>query len=168
MKNKTQYFLAALLLLLTPFSYSKASLPYYGAAGQLVEAGRSVSGNPDKFKSPGLLKQFRAFKAAKRYLARQGEAGEKASKLARSTLIVLAASMAIPIIFAYTGLASTAIALLALAGFVASIILSIIVLLKEDNPKSRKLARTTLIICGILTIGGLFLTAVLLHFFPNG
>lgn len=109
-------------------------------------------------KKSGLFQRIHAVKALKKYVKEQGREGEKASKLANFAKICF---------LSYFGLVfltqvAPFFAYLAGAAFIISIILAILILFDEDNPKSRRIARLILIIGGILTALGLILLALLL------
>ena len=114
-----------------------------------------------KMKKSGLFKRIHTIKALKKYVKEQGREGEKASKLANIAKILFVSY------FALAFLAQVAPFFVYLAGvaFITSVILAILILFDEDNPKSRRIARLILIISGILAALGLILFALLISAF---
>ena len=146
MKYKTLFLMLAFLLL-SPLSGTTASTLHFSAVAQVADGHPT----PPKVQKVGFFQQIRAVKALKKHLRTQGKEGEKASKMARFALGLFIVS------YVVAGLLSTILPFflyIALAGIATSLLLSAIVLAKEDNRKSRKIARTVLIVTGIIA-GGL-------------
>lgn len=110
-----------------------------------------LASSPLQWKKPGLFKQLRAMKAARKELRKQAGEGEKASPLAYIALF----SMFVGIILGFMGSLWGLYAFFLL--FLASPILALIVLFVKPNAKSRKMALVTLGIWFGLVIIGLIL-----------
>lgn len=125
-----------------------ASLQYT----QLVHPGTAIrisSTSPERpVAAVGFFKKLQRIKIAKRMInTRRGRTeGERASPLARVALGLYFGSLAVLLIPTYL---SVAVSFLA---FFTSIVLACVVLLKKPNRKSKKIARTILIVSGLLAI----------------
>lgn len=154
-KNKKQ-FIFALLLFLIPFADSKASNVRSNMIGQPgIEQIRWPESRKTSF-----IQRIRQVKEIKKQLnARYG--GEKASKLARASMLVYFGSYALGLIVYFI----PALVWLVLLGIAAGIILATIVLLKEKNRKSRILAKVVLISAGGMVIAAALTVLILLLIF---
>jgi len=153
-------FLLFLFLVVVPFVQIGASIPDVSTVLPSTSDVRDTPGLHVKMKKPGLFQQIRAIKAIKKYVKEQGREDEKASKLANIAKILFVSYFAL----AFLTQIAPFFAYLAGAAFITSIILAIIILFDEDNPKSRRIARLILIISGIMAALGVILVALLLSF----
>ena len=107
-----------------------------------------------KVKKPGLFKKIRMIRALKKGLKQSMEEGETSSPMAKAALILFISGFGLSLL-TFTILASAllpVITLLASLSFLASLILSFIVLFSHDNAKSKGIAKTILIISGTLVV----------------
>ena len=143
-----------------PFIQMGVSMP--ASSTVLPSAGdvANTRGLHVNIKKPGFFQGIQSIKAIKKYVKGQGKEGEKPSKLARLALMLFIGSFA----GGFLGQFSLAIAAIFGVGFIASIVLACIVLVRKDNPKSRKIARLILTIGGIALVGTVILVVSLMHF----
>jgi small-conductance mechanosensitive channel len=88
---------------------------------------------------------------------------EKPSRLARTALLIFLGSFAL----GYLGTVAAVFTYVFVAGFLTSLVLAVIILKKERNRRSRRIARLILLLgAGLILLGVLF-AAVVLRFFPN-
>lgn len=107
-------------------------------------------GATSETKKTGLFKKVRMIRDLKKALKQQPVEGEKASRMARIALILFLSCFALSLIGGLAGVA--VISLLSSLAFVGSVVLAFIVLFSEDNRKSRAIAKTILIIAGVMLV----------------
>lgn len=104
------------------------------------------------------------WKSAKAALRQKAESqGEKASTLAKLALYLFAGSMALNLLvsLAFTNVAPAVSAIISIA-FLASLVISLIILFSDENRKSKAIAKTILIITGVMVLLAILLLAVVI------
>ena len=112
-----------------------------------------------KAKKAGLFTRL----AAKRFMKQaKPQQAQKASRRARAGFGLLIASYALPLLLILLGASDLVVFAVFLPLVLASIIISILVLAKEDNPRSKMLASIILLLTGIGLIQALFAYIIVL------
>lgn len=114
-----------------------------------------------KLKKTGHFQKWLLRKALKNRVLKSVQEGEEASKFAKLAMTLFAVSLVLSVLSVFVPLFSV----LGGIGFVASLVMAIYILIKEKNPKSRKLARTILIVSATLILLSLILALLLIGLF---
>lgn len=152
-------FLALLVFL--PSSGIRASVLSLSAPEQTTHVSKGTSTPRFNAKKIGLFQKFKLLKASKKRIHQLVQGSEEASKFAKLAMTMFAVSLVLSVLSVFVPLFSV----LGGIGFVASLVMAIYILVKEKNPKSRKLARTILIVSATLILLSLILALLLIGLF---
>jgi len=139
MKPLFNFFLLAFLML-SPGSEIQAAVLAADLSSQNTIAQETAIAAKYKPKKTGVFQKYRAIKSLKKLVQAKAADGEKASKLSKIALAIFAGSLGL-------GLLSNwfpPLGYLAFAGIIASNCMAIVVLVNEENRKSKKLAKVVL------------------------
>ncbi|MCC6722959.1 MAG: hypothetical protein IT258_00520 [Saprospiraceae bacterium] len=154
MKSKTLFctFLVAMLVLTgqTTMPLMAAISNSHASTHQIATEVHVKKGQRFKTKASHFFKRAKQFWKEKTAKISALLEGEKASTLARTALYLFLGSLGLSILASAAAFASAAISAIVALAFLASIVLSFIVLFGDENRKSRAIAKAILITTGIL------------------
>lgn len=135
------YFSLLALLALFPTTENKASVQVSAGIEQNVWDKDHLRTEAQKHHKPGIFQRFKAIRALKKLVKEQALEDETASKLAKIAVAVFAGSIALGVLSKFW----EPLGFVALAGFLASNTMAIMILFMEKNKRSLRIARTILI-----------------------
>lgn len=161
-KIRLPQFLVLLLFLGKSLSLeSRTAIPIRPQGLVAMQAFETHSLPKFKPNKSSFFPKTRAIKALKKCISKPALEGEKASKFAKLAMTIFSVSLVLTVL----GIFAPLFSVLGGIGFVASLVMAIYILIKEKNPKSRKLARTILIVSATLILLSLILALLLIGLF---